>query len=184
MLFSPFSSSLTVYGISWIISTERQVAGFSVMQPCSSMTLNPISQCKYWRAMKISKFNLFFFMGTDVPWDNEVVGSHHCPYKSLLQRTLWQLQGPNLCPHERRWIHNSETCSMREYQADLVLLLSLFSRENFAHGLVIALVRGLQGLYLGGIVVGRHRRLCVTSGRATFQLVALKLLLSWMLSLG
>lgn len=73
---------------------------------------------------------------------------------------------------------------MREYQADLVLLLSLFSRENFAHGLVIALVRGLQGLYLGGIVVGRHRRLCVTSERATFHLVALKLLLSWMLSLG
>lgn len=34
-----------------------------------------------------------------------------------------------------------------------MLLLNMFSGENLAHGLVIALVRGLQGLYLGGVVV-------------------------------
>lgn len=37
--------------------------------------------------------------------------------------------------------------------ADPVLLLSLLSRQNLAHGLVIALVKGLKGLFLGGVVV-------------------------------
>lgn len=112
---SLLSSAVSVYAISWIISTERQVAAFSVMQPWSSIILNPTFQCKHWAAKKINKFNLFFFMRMDVLWDSEVAGSHHCPYRSLLLYTLWQVQGPNLCPHERWWIINSGACSMREY---------------------------------------------------------------------
>lgn len=86
MFFSPSSSSSTLCGISWIVFTERQEAGFYLMQPCSSMTLNPIYQFKHWEEWLLRKINLPFFfpMKMHVLWDDEVVGSHQCPHKGLL----------------------------------------------------------------------------------------------------